>query len=178
VIDPVARALQAMHTAGVPVEILSGGSTPAAEFSSEVPGLTEIRPGTYVYNDLNTFYQGACRLDDCAVRVMTTVVSTAVPGRAMVDAGSKTLSSDQLTAGPKAGFGYIVEAPDAPLFMLSEEHGHVDMTRSEHQFRVGEVLSVIPNHICTCVNMHDEAFLVRNQEVIGSWRVAGRGKIR
>jgi D-serine deaminase-like pyridoxal phosphate-dependent protein len=178
VIDPVSRALQAMHTAGVPVEILSGGSTPAAEFSSEVPGLTEIRPGTYVYNDLNTFYQGACRLDDCAVRVMTTVVSTAVLGRAMVDAGSKTLSSDQLTAGPKQGFGYIVEAPDAPLFMLSEEHGHVDMTRSEHQFRVGEVLSVIPNHICTCVNMHDEAFLVRKQEVIGSWRVAGRGKIR
>lgn len=177
-IEPVARALEAMHAARIPVEIVSGGSTPAAEFSGEIPGLTEIRPGTYVYNDLNTFYQGACRLEDCAVRVMTTVVSTAVPGHAMVDAGSKTLSSEQLTAGPKTGFGYMVDAPDAPLFMLSEEHGHVDTTRSHHPFRVGEVLSIIPNHICTCVNMHDEAFLARNQQVVGSWRVAGRGKIR
>jgi D-serine deaminase-like pyridoxal phosphate-dependent protein len=177
-IEPVARAREAMAAARVPIEIVSGGSTPAAEFSGQIPGLTEIRPGTYVYNDLNTFYQGACRLEDCAVRVMTTVVSIAVPGHAMVDAGSKTLSSDQLSAGSKAGFGHIVEAQDAPLFKLSEEHGHVDTTKSQHQFRVGEVLSIIPNHICTCVNMHDEAFLVRNQQVVGSWRVAGRGKIR
>jgi D-serine deaminase-like pyridoxal phosphate-dependent protein len=96
----------------------------------------------------------------------------------MLDAGSKTLSSDQLTAGSKLGFGYLVEAPDAPIFMLSEEHGHVDCTRTEHQFRVGEVVSIIPNHVCTCVNMHEDAFLVRNQQVVGSWRVAARGKIR
>jgi D-serine deaminase-like pyridoxal phosphate-dependent protein len=178
VVEPVARALDAMHAAHIPVEIVSGGSTPAAEFCGEIPGLTEIRPGTYVYNDLNTFYQGACRLEDCAVRVMTTVVSTAVEGLAMVDAGSKTLSSDQLTAGPKAGFGYIVEVPDAPLFMLSEEHGHVDCARTRHQLCVGDIVSIIPNHICTCVNMHEEAFLVRNQQVVGSWRIAARGKIR
>jgi D-serine deaminase-like pyridoxal phosphate-dependent protein len=178
VIEPVARALQAMADARIDVEIVSGGSTPAAEFSREIPGLTEIRPGTYVYNDLNTFFQGACRLEDCAARVLTTVVSTAVPGHAMVDAGSKTLSCDTLGSGPMQGFGHIVEVPDAPLFKLSEEHGHVDVTSSQHQFRVGEVLSIIPNHICTCVNLHDEVFLVRKQEVVGSWRVAGRGKIR
>lgn len=177
-IEPVARALEAMQSARIPVEIVSGGSTPAAEFSREIPGLTEIRPGTYVYNDLNTYYQGACRLEDCAVRVMTTVVSVAVPGHAMLDAGSKTFASDQLTAGPKKGFGRIVEVPDAPLFMLSEEHGHIDTTQTEHSFRVGEVLSVIPNHVCACVNLHDEAFLVRNQQVVGSWRIAARGKIR
>lgn len=177
-IEPVARAVDAMAAARIPVEIVSGGSTPAAEFSREIPGLTEIRPGTYVYNDLNTFYQGACRLEDCAARVLTTVVSTAVPGHAMVDAGSKTLSCDTLASGPMEGFGRIVEVPDAPLFKLSEEHGHVDVTRSQHQFRVGEVLSIIPNHVCTCVNLHDELFLVRNREVVGSWRVAGRGKIR
>lgn len=178
VIEPVARALEAFNVARIPVEIVSGGSTPAAEFSREIPGLTEIRPGTYVYNDLNTFFQGACRLEDCAARVLTTVVSTSVPGHAMVDAGSKTLSSDTLGSGPKAGFGRLVEVPEAPLFKLSEEHGHVDTTKSPHQFRVGEVLSIIPNHVCTCVNMHDEVFLVRNQEVVGSWRVAARGKIR
>jgi D-serine deaminase-like pyridoxal phosphate-dependent protein len=96
----------------------------------------------------------------------------------MVDAGSKTLSCDTLGSGPMQGFGHIVEVPDAPLFKLSEEHGHIDVTKSQHQFRVGEVLSIIPNHICTCVNLHDEVFLVRKQEVVGSWRVAGRGKIR
>ncbi len=137
-----------------------------------------IRPGTYAYNDLNTFYQGACGLEDCAARVVATVVSTAVPGRAMIDAGSKTLSSDALGSGPKTGHGYVVEAPDAKLIKLNEEHGHLDITGSARQFRVGEVVTVIPNHVCTCVNMHDEVFLLRNEEVVGCWRVAARGKIR
>jgi D-serine deaminase-like pyridoxal phosphate-dependent protein len=174
----VKRTLEAFRDSGLKVEILSGGSTPSAEFSHLVPGLTEIRPGTYVYNDLNTLYQGACRIEDCAARVVTTVVSTAVPGRAIIDSGSKTLSSDLLGSGAKTGYGYIVEAPDAPLIKLNEEHGHLDITRSTHKFYVGEVLTVIPNHVCTCVNMHDEVFTLRNGEVVGSWRVAARGKIR
>ncbi len=110
--------------------------------------------------------------------MVTTVVSTAVPGRAIIDSGSKTLSSDLLGSGAKTGYGYVVEAPDAPLIKLNEEHGHLDITRSTHQFHVGEVLTVIPNHVCTCVNMHDEAFTLRDGEVAGSWRVAARGKIR
>jgi D-serine deaminase-like pyridoxal phosphate-dependent protein len=174
----VAKALAAFDEARMPIEILSGGSTPSAEFAGEIPGLTEIRPGTYVYNDLNTYHQGACTLDDCAARVVTTVVSTAVPGKVIIDAGSKTLSSDLLGSGPKTGHGLVVEAPDAPIIKLNEEHGHVDITKSSHQFRVGEVVTVIPNHVCTCVNMHDEVFLLRGGEVVGSWRVAARGKIR
>ena len=97
----VARGLAAFRAEGMPVEIVSGGSTPSAEFAHLIPGLTEIRPGTYVYNDLNTYYQGACALEDCAVRVVATVVSTAVPGRAIIDGGSKTFSSDLLGSGPK-----------------------------------------------------------------------------
>ncbi len=174
----VERALEAFREARMTVEIVSGGSTPSTAFAHEVPGLTEIRPGTYVYNDLNTLHQGVCRLEDCAARVVTTVVSTAVSGRAIVDAGSKTLSSDTLRAGPHAGYGYVVEAPDAPLFKLNEEHGHLDITKSRHSFRVGEVLTVIPNHVCTCVNMHDEVFLLRDEQVAGCWPVAARGKIR
>jgi D-serine deaminase-like pyridoxal phosphate-dependent protein len=178
VAERVARALEAFRQARVAVEIVSGGSTPSARLSHEIPGLTEIRPGTYVYNDMNTFYQGACRLEDCAARVVATVVSTAVPGRAMIDAGSKTLSSDLLISGPKTGHGYVVEAPDAQLIKLNEEHGHLDITNSTHQFHVGEVLTVIPNHVCTCVNMHDEVITLRQGEAVGSWRVAARGKIR
>jgi D-serine deaminase-like pyridoxal phosphate-dependent protein len=174
----VERALAAFREAGVPVEIVSGGSTPSAQFAGRIPGLTEIRPGTYVYNDLNTFHQGACKLEDCAARVVVTVVSTAVPGRAIIDAGSKTFSSDPLGSGHKSGFGYVVEAPDAPLVKFNEEHGHLDITHSKKHFRVGEVLTVIPNHVCTCVNMHDEVFLRRGDEVVGSMAVAARGKIR
>ncbi|MGO8814424.1 MAG: alanine racemase [Terriglobia bacterium] len=174
----VEQALAAFREAGLEVEIVSGGSTPSAEFAELIPGLTEIRPGTYVYNDMNTFYQGACQLKDCAARVVVTVVSTAVPGRAIIDAGSKTLSSDLLGSGPKSGHGHVVEAPDVPIIKLNEEHGYLDITRSAHKFYVGEVLTVIPNHVCTCVNMHDEGFTLRNGTVVGSWRVAARGKIR
>ena len=172
------QALGPFRKAGMEVEIVSGGSTPSARMSHEIPGLTEIRPGTYAYNDLNTYFQGACGLEDCAARVVTTVVSTAVPGRAMIDAGSKTLSSDPLGSGPATGHGLVVEAPDAALIKLNEEHGHIDVTRSSHTFRVGEILTVVPNHVCACVNMHDEVFLVRNGQVQGSWKVAARGKVR
>jgi D-serine deaminase-like pyridoxal phosphate-dependent protein len=174
----VSRALGAFAEARMPVEIVSAGSTPSAPLSAEIGGITEVRPGTYVYNDLNTYYQGVCSLEDCAARVLTTVVSTAVPGRAIIDAGSKTFSSDLLGAGPKSGYGYVVEAPDAKLIKLNEEHGYLDITGSAHRFHVGEVLTVIPNHVCTCVNMHDEVFLHRSGESAGCWRVAARGKIR
>lgn len=178
VANRVARARSAFAEARVEVDIVSGGSTPSAPLSGAIPGITEIRPGTYVYNDLNTYYQGVCGLEDCAARVLTTVVSTAVPGRAIIDSGSKTFSSDLLGAGPKSGYGHVVEAPDAKLIKLNEEHGYLDITGSAHRFRVGEVLTVIPNHVCTCVNMHDEVFLHRSGEAAGSWRVAARGKIR
>jgi D-serine deaminase-like pyridoxal phosphate-dependent protein len=176
--EEVARALAAFEEARIPVEVLSGGSTPSAEFAGEIRGLTEIRPGTYVYNDLNTLHQGACALEDCAARVVATVVSTAVPGRAILDAGSKTFSSDPLRSGPASGYGLVVEAPDAPLIKLNEEHGYLDVTKSSRSFHVGDVVTVIPNHVCTCVNMHDEVFVHRGGEVCGTWRVAARGKVR
>lgn len=173
----VEQAVEAFRAEHLPLEIVSGGSTPSAGFSHQIPGITEIRPGTYVFNDMNTYYQGVCGLADCAVRVLTTVVSTAVPGRAIVDAGSKTLSSDALGSGPKEGFGYIVEAPEVPIVKLNEEHGILDTSRAR-SFRVGEVLTILPNHVCACMNMHDEIFLVSGEEVMGSWKVAARGKIR
>jgi D-serine deaminase-like pyridoxal phosphate-dependent protein len=174
----VAKALAAFDEDRLPVDIVSAGSTPSASLSHEMKGVNEIRPGTYVYNDLNTYYQGACGMEDCAARVVATVVSTAVPGRAIIDAGSKTFSSDQLRAGPEAGYGLVVEAPDAPLIKLNEEHGYIDIRSSTHTFQVGEVVTVIPNHVCTCVNLQEEIFLLRKGELSGSWQVSARGKIR
>ncbi len=176
--EMVERAIEPFRREKIAVEIVSAGSTPSAMMSHEIPGITEIRPGTYIYNDLNTYYQGACTLEDCAARVVSTVVSTAVPGRAMIDAGSKTLSSDPLRFGPAKGFGHLVEHPDIPIMALNEEHGYLDLSNSQAQLRVGDVVTIIPNHICTCVNMHDEIFLVRQRGVEGTWRVSGRGKIR
>src|SRR5271157_225993 len=178
VAERVARGLEAFRAEGMPVEIVSGGSTPSAEFAHLIPGLTEIRPGTYVYNDLNTYYQGACRLEDCAVRVVATVVSTAVPGRAIIDGGSKAFSSDLLSSGPQSGFGFVVEACDAPLVKLNEEHGYLDITQSQHNFHVGEVVTIIPNHVCATVNMHDEILTLRQGEAVGCWKIAARGKVR
>jgi D-serine deaminase-like pyridoxal phosphate-dependent protein len=174
----VATALGAFEAERIAVEIVSAGSTPSAQLSHKIHGVTEIRPGTYVYNDLNTYYQGACALQDCAARVVATVVSTAVPNRAIIDGGSKTFSSDLLGSGPRAGYGMVVEAPGAHLMKLNEEHGYIDTSNCEHRFHVGEVITVIPNHVCACVNLHDEIFLLRNGEYIGSWKVAARGKIR
>jgi D-serine deaminase-like pyridoxal phosphate-dependent protein len=173
----VDKAVSAFHDARLFIEIISGGSTPAAAFSHLIPGLTGIRPGTYVFNDCNTLYQGACTLDDCAVRVLTTVISTAVPEQAIVDAGSKTFSHDTLGSGPMQGYGYIVEHPEIPIFKLNEEHGFLDASKATRP-HVGDVLTVIPNHVCTCINMHDEVSVIRNEQVVGAWRVAARGKVR
>jgi len=174
--NDVAMTLQAYQAAGLSTEIVSAGSTPAAMMSHTIEGITEIRPGTYIYNDLNTHYQGLCSLDECAVRVMTTVVSTAVPGHSIVDAGSKTLSSDLCSAGPKSGYGTLVERKGT-LKKLNEEHGYL-YTSDLASFEAGQVFSVIPNHVCTCINMHDEILTARKGIVTGSWRVAARGKVR
>lgn len=173
----VERTIEAFRSAGLPLEVVSAGSTPAAEMSHLVPGITEIRPGTYVFNDLNTYYQGLCTLDDCAVRVMTTVVSTCVPGQVIIDAGSKVFSSDLLSSGPRRGYGRIMEVEEAGISKLNEEHGFVEAS-DYSAFSVGQVLSVIPNHVCTCINMHDEIYIARHGEIVGTWRVAARGKVR
>ena len=173
VAEHVALAREAFANAGLSLEIVSAGSTPAAAYSHLVPGITEIRTGTYIYNDLNTLYQGLCAESDCAVRVLTTVVSTAIPGQAIVDAGSKTFSSDTLGSG--TGTGYGLASNGAELSKLNEEHGF--LLQGEHPLRVGEVLSVLPNHVCTCINMHDAVHLVRGGEVLETMRVDARGKV-
>ena len=117
-------------------------------------------------------------MSDCALSVVVTVVSTAVPGHAVVDGGSKTFSYDRFQGGDGRGFGIVREDPAAEVERFSEEHGHLNIGRSERSYRVGDRLSIIPNHVCTTVNMHDEIYGVRGEQVEEVWRVAGRGKLR
>ena len=121
---------------------------------------------------------GACERSQCALRVVATVVSTAVSGRAVIDGGTKTFSSDRLLSGNQAGFGEVVEDPAIVFESMSEEHGQLDISRSDMKLSIGDKLSVIPNHVCACVNMHDRIWYHRNGVVEGSWEVAGRGKVR
>jgi len=161
---------------GFEARIVSGGSTPTAYQSHLIPGLTEIRPGTYVFNDMNALRGGFCGLNDCAARIVCTVVSEAVPGQVVIDAGSKTLTSDRCIPAPESGHGLIVEYPDARITKLSEEHGQVDVTACSRRPRVGERVTVVPNHICPCVNLHDAAWWLEPGEPPESLVVDARGR--
>ena len=109
----VSAMLEELRAAGIEARIVSGGSTPALFHSHLIAGMNEIRPGTYIFNDRNTVLSGACTLADCAASILTTVVSTTVPGQIIVDGGSKTFSSDPPPAGAEVSFGHVVDAPEA-----------------------------------------------------------------
>ena len=164
--------------AGIEVGIVSGGSTPTLFHSHEVSGLTEIRPGTYVFNDLNTIRSGGCALEDCAATILATVVSTARPGQMIIDGGSKTFSSDRLANTAEVTFGHLVEAPGARFHKMNEEHGFIDLAHAEAEFRVGDRVRVIPNHICVAVNLHEKVYGVRGETVSEVWPVDARGKLQ
>lgn len=171
-------AVDAFRSSGLNVDVVSAGSTPAGRNSHLARALTEIRPGTYVFNDRNTLGVGACEIGDCALRVLVTVVSNAVSGRAIVDGGSKTFSSDRWISGEKGGHGLVVEQPEVHFAFMSEEHGNLDLEDSGYLPRIGDRLTIIPNHVCSCVNMHDSLYFHRKGQVEGSWPVKGRGKVQ
>lgn len=153
--DKLAFTLKLWSEHGLQARIVSGGSTPTAFQSHLVPEYSEIRPGTYIYNDMNTVHGGYCELADCAARLECTVVSVAVPGQVVIDAGSKTLTSDRCGPAPDSGHGYVLEYPEARITRLSEEHGQVDIRACERKPQLGEIVTVIPNHICPCINLQD-----------------------
>jgi D-serine deaminase-like pyridoxal phosphate-dependent protein len=164
--------IDALSASGFETKIVSGGSTPGAAKTPLIPRTTEIRPGTYVFYDASSLEARCCVEADCALRVLTTVVSTAVPGQCLIDAGSKTFSSDA-TVGPGT-FGHFVDRPWT-MRKMNEEHGYVEI---HGPARIGEKVWVIPSHVCSTVNLHDEVWYGRKGRVEGSWKVAARGKVR
>lgn len=173
----VRSILADFRRAGIEVRIVSGGSTPTLFRSHEIEGLNEIRPGTYVFNDVNTVRTGGCAIEDCAASVLSTVVSTARPGQMILDGGSKTFSSDRLANAAESTFGRVVEAPAARFHKMNEEHGFVDLSQAGREFTVGDRVHVIPNHICTAVNLHEQVYGIRGESVEEVWKVDGRGKL-
>jgi hypothetical protein len=157
------------------VPVVSGGGTPAIASVADFPVMTEHRAGTYVYNDVMMVSSGAATWDDCAMRVRATVVSRPTPERAVLDAGSKVLTSDQYYV---KHFGRLVDYPGAFIASLSEEHAIIDLSQCAERPGIGEVVNVIPNHCCAVTNMVDEVYGVRNGKVEVVWPVAARGKVR
>jgi D-serine deaminase-like pyridoxal phosphate-dependent protein len=171
----LADAIQRFDRAGLRRDRVSGGST-ATLFASHRTPVTEIRPGNYALLD-RAEGRGDFTLGDCALRVQTTVVSTSLPGRFVIDAGAKTLSEAAPPAGLD-GFGAIVGREDLRLAALSEEHGHGEALGGWAGVEVGERLEVIPNHACTCVNLHDRIYGARGGVVEAEMPVVARGMVR
>lgn len=171
-------AIAEIEARGLVVATVSGGGTPMFFTHHEVPELTEIRAGTYVYGDRSCISNGSVPLEDCALRVRATVVSRPTEDRGILDAGSKTLTNDPAEGIDNAERGLIVEYPNARIYALSEEHGHVDFGACPHRPEVGEVVTIVPNHACGCTNLHDEVVVHRSGRIAGVWPVAARGKLR
>ena len=169
-------ALAAFEREGLEPDVVSGGSTPTMFRTHELPGVTEFRPGTYVFNDRTTAAVNACEWDDCALTVAATVVSTAVPGQAVIDAGSKALGREPLRGPEGEGFGALRDHPEVYVRSMSEEHGILELKDTDWRPRVGDVVHVIPNHVCIVVHLNDVVFGARNDVVERKWIVEARGR--
>ncbi len=163
---------------GLPHPIVSGGSTRHAFEAHLIPELTEYRVGEHIVGGVGHILAGRHTVEQCALRVIATVVSRPVDGRAILDSGSKTMSASTLETPQGTSIGHIVEYPDARFYGFSEEHGHVDLSACDRKPQIGERVQVIPVHPCPCVNEHDTLVAVRNGQVEAVWPIYARGKIR
>src|SRR3989454_8551318 len=149
--EAISTTADMLRKAGIEVRELSVGSTPTAGLAL-LGGITEMRPGTYIYGDANQVTLGSQRIEDCALAVIATVVSTPGPDRAVVDAGSKALSADLRVAG-LAGFGIVLAHDNLTVARLSEEHAVLTAVERAGLV-IGDRLAIVPTHVCTTVNLH------------------------
>ncbi len=160
--------------AGLEAGIVSTGGSPNLPHIGKLKGSTEHRSGTSIFNDRMQMAAGVASLEDCALTVYATVVSRAGAERGILDSGSKTLTTDK---GNLDGHGLILEYPSARIAQFAEEHGFLDLSASNERPVVGEIVRVVPNHVCVVVNMVDRLVTVRGDRLIGELPVAARGKL-
>ncbi len=175
----LAEAASVLEAAGLPCPVRSGGSTPTAA-GPPGAGVSELRPGVYVFNDAQQVALGTCAPDDVALAALATVVSTPAPARAVLDAGSKVLGPDRPAWAP--GHGLLPGRPAARVTGLWEHHAVVDQTATlaagHPPLRLGERVAVVPNHVCTAVNLARQLHAVAGGEVVERWEVAAAGANR
>lgn len=171
----LARTRELVSSRGVKVEVVSVGGTILANHMHRLKTATEVRPGIYIFNDRGIVLAQAASVEQCATRIWTTVVSRPAPDRLVLDAGSKMLSTD----GPLAGsYGLIVEHPDWRIIRLSEEHAVVALPEEPGRIDIGRIVSVIPNHVCTVMNLQNRVIALRHGKVETTLAVTARGGTR
>lgn len=159
---------------GLSPQIVSTGGTPNFIHLGELKGATEHRAGTCIFNDRMMIKAGVATLQDCAYQVYSSVVSRGDAERGILDAGSKTLTTD---SGGLDGFGHIIEHPAARIHKFAEEHGFLDLSACNDKPEVGDIVRVIPNHVCVSVNMFDQLVAVRGDNIEQVIPVEARGKL-
>lgn len=169
----VADALSELDAAGLECPVVSSGGSPDMWLAGDVPGVTEYRIGTYVYNDRSLVERGTAAWEDCALTVLATVVSTPTSERAVIDAGSKALTSDLLGLD---GHGHVLGRDELTVSALSEEHG-VLTSRTPHGLVVGDRLRIVPNHVCVVSNLVDHVWIGNPDGELVRWPVAARGAV-
>ena len=170
----LAAARLLLDGAGLSPSVVSNGGTPDIWRAHEVTSATEHRPGTYIYMDRYQVAKGVGTTDDCALTVLATVVSRPTEDRAIIDAGSKALTSDLLGL---TGHGLIEAYPEAVIVGLSEEHGTIDLSACTSKPRIGEKLRIIPNHACVVSNLFDQVTLISGDRVVETVTVDARGRV-
>lgn len=163
-----------LDDAGIACPVLSSGGSPSLFSAEKAKSATEHRAGTYIYNDRSLVRAGHCSFDDCAMTILATVVSRPTENRAVLDAGSKALTSDLLGF---SDFGYILDYPEAVISGLSEEHAVVDLAACKDKPKVGDKVRIIPNHTCVVSNLMDQIALHRDGEFAEMVDVAARGRV-
>ncbi|MFE1627471.1 alanine racemase [Brevibacillus reuszeri] len=169
----IQRITDELEEVGISLPIISAGSTPTSLLCEDLRGVTEVRAGNYIFNDVTAVKLGLVEEKDCALRVIATVVSVPMPGRASIDAGSKTLTSDR--APDHEGYGIVVGHPSVQIMALNEEHGMLQFDPASVSFSVGDRIEIIPNHACVIPNLNDSLTTVRGQQVVDTIRVDARG---
>lgn len=172
----LAATADEIRGAGLDVHVVSAGSTPTALPAARAAGVTEIRPGQYLFGCANVVSQGAMAEEDVALWARATVISRPSEDRAVIDAGSKTIGGDGPWQ-PGLGFGYVAEAPSTRVARLWEEHGVLALDETTRHLKVGDRVSIVPNHVCTAINLHDRLLGVRGERVEVSWHIAARGRV-
>ena len=171
--ERLAEVSNALSEAGHHPGIVSGGSSPTLWQSHEVEGMTEVRAGTAIFFDREQVAIGSAREEDLAYSVLATVVSVAVPGQAVVDAGSKALAKEG--RGGKGDFGVGWGRPEIIVKGLSEEHGVLDLSETDWRPRIGDRVRVVPNHVCVSVNLQDRLMMI-DETGVHPWVLDARGR--
>jgi D-serine deaminase-like pyridoxal phosphate-dependent protein len=167
-----------IRSRGVAAEVVSVGSAATFRHAIRCPGVTEVRPGTYVFNDRSQLAQGSAGPADLAAFVVTTVVARPVRDRIVIDAGTKVLTSDRmLVPDPPATFGSVYGHDDWEVVRLSEEHGVVRVPR-EARVRIGDRLAIVPNHVCPTINLANDVTVAEGGRFRDRWPVAARGLVQ